>query len=94
MRTTNISQREIPVTIVVNKCDLNNRHPEVCQHGDLTVVHLSAKTGAGVDLLKQHLKTSMGYNEGGEGNFSARRRHLQLSGMREKFLAQWTTTIA
>jgi len=70
-------KREIPVTVVNNKCDLNDHHPELCQYGDMTVVYLSAKTGAGVDLLKQHLKTSMGYNDDGEGNFSARRRHLQ-----------------
>ncbi len=70
-------KREIPVTIAHNKCDLNDRHPEVCQYGDMTVVHLSAKTGAGLDLLKQHLKACVGYNECGEGNFSARRRHLQ-----------------
>jgi tRNA modification GTPase len=70
-------KREIPVTIVSNKSDMNNRQPEVCQYGDIMVVHLSAKTGAGVDFLKQHLKTTMGYDEGGEGSFSARRRHLQ-----------------
>ncbi len=70
-------KRKIPLTIVSNKSDLNNRQPEICQHGNMTVVHLSAKTGAGMELLRQHLKSSMGYDEGGEGNFSARRRHLQ-----------------
>ena len=69
--------REIPVTIVNNKCDLNDQNPAIGQYADMTVVHLSAKTGAGMDLLKQHLKACVGYNEGGEGNFSARRRHLQ-----------------
>jgi tRNA modification GTPase len=69
-------KREIPVTIVNNKCDLNDHHPEVLQQDDMTVIYLSAKTGAGVELLKQHLKTSMGYNDSGEGSFSARRRHL------------------
>ena len=69
-------ERNVPITVVSNKCDVNNRKPEVRQHGDMSVVHLSAKTGAGVDLLKQHLKSSMGYEEGGEGLFSARRRHL------------------
>ncbi len=78
--------REMPVTIINNKSDLNDRHAEVCQYGDLTVIHLSAKTGAGLDLLKQHLKTSMGYNEGGEGNFSARRRHLDSLERAKNFL--------
>jgi tRNA modification GTPase len=79
-------RREIPVTIVSNKSDLIDRAPGICQHGDITVIHLSAKTGAGVDLLKQHLKTSMGYHEGGEGNFSARRRHLQSLDHARNFL--------
>ena len=36
---------------------------------------LSAKTGAGVELLGQHLQRCVGYRGG--GGFSARRRHLQ-----------------
>jgi tRNA modification GTPase len=79
-------KREIPVTIVNNKCDLNKHQPEVCQQSGMSVVYLSAKTGAGVDLLKQHLKSSMGYKEGGEGNFSARRRHLQSLELAKNFL--------
>lgn len=70
-------QREIPYTIVSNKSDLSGHPPQVCLYDNVPVVYLSAKTGAGMDLLKQHLKTCMGYDEGGEGNFSARRRHLQ-----------------
>lgn len=79
-------KREIPVTIVNNKCDLNDRLPEVCQYDDITVISLSAKTGAGLDLLKQHLKTSMGYTDSGEGNFSARRRHLQSLELAKNYL--------
>ena len=69
--------RDIPVTIVHNKCDLSGRAPAVERIDDSEVIELSAKTGAGLDLLKQHLKECMGYSEGSEGNFSARRRHLQ-----------------
>ena len=69
--------RDIPVTIIYNKCDLAGREPAINQNQEMTIVNLSAKTGAGLDLLKQHLKESMGYQEVGEGNFSARRRHLQ-----------------
>ncbi len=66
----------IPVTIIHNKCDLARRDPLVHDDGESTVIELSAKTGAGMDLLRAHLKSCMGYEEGGEGNFSARRRHL------------------
>ncbi len=79
-------QRDIPITIVSNKTDLTEHSPHIHQHSGFTVVHLSAKTGAGMDLLKHHLKSSMGYNEGGEGNFSARRRHLQSLEQAKDFL--------
>lgn len=79
-------KREIPVTIVKNKCDLTHHHPEIQLLGDTPVIHLSAKTGAGIDLLKQHLKTCMGYQECGEGSFSARRRHLQALEQAKYFL--------
>jgi len=81
-------KRDIPITIVSNKSDLSEHSPHIHQHGEFTVVHLSAKTGAGMDLLKHHLKTSMGYHEGGEGNFSARRRHLQSLEQAKDFLLQ------
>jgi len=41
-----------------------------------TVLYLSAKTGAGVALLRERLKEAMGYRRSGEGRFMARRRHL------------------
>jgi tRNA modification GTPase len=43
---------------------------------DGDVIALSAKTGEGLDALREHLKQSMGYNESSGGRFSARRRHL------------------
>lgn len=78
--------RDIPVTVVYNKSDLTDHPPEVYQLSSKTVIHLSAKTGAGVNLLKQHLKICMGYKEGGEGNFSARRRHLESLDQANTFL--------
>lgn len=78
--------RDIPVTIVNNKCDLTQHQPKVTRLSDTDVVYLSAKTGAGVDLLKQHLKACMGYQEGAEGSFSARRRHLHSLAHAKNFL--------
>src|SRR5690606_37434334 len=40
------------------------------------LVVISAAAGEGIDALKQHLKTQMGYQQAGEGGFTARRRHL------------------
>ncbi|MBK6741201.1 MAG: tRNA uridine-5-carboxymethylaminomethyl(34) synthesis GTPase MnmE [Haliea sp.] len=78
--------RDIPVTIINNKCDLTSHAPEITQYCDTTVVRLSAKTGDGMELLKQHLKSCMGYRTGDEGNFSARRRHLHALEQARNFL--------
>lgn len=69
------SLREKPLTLIRNKCDLSQQ-PARLDNGNPTVITLSAKTGAGIDLLRQHLKVSVGYRGNGEGTFLARRRHL------------------
>ncbi len=62
----------IPVITVRNKIDLVGAAPG--RHGD--TVSLSAKTGAGVDSLRQRIRELAGYEDLGEGAFTARRRHL------------------
>ena len=79
---------EIPVTIINNKCDLTTNIPHVNLLSENPTINLSAKSGAGIDLLKNYLKTCMGYTEGGQGNFSARRRHLQALEQAQKFFLQ------
>ena len=69
-------QRDIPVSVIHNKCDLSGRDPSITSNKDSTSIHLSAKSGAGMQLLRQHLKSCMGYEDTSEGSFSARRRHL------------------
>tara|TARA_B100001540_G_scaffold316848_1_gene347836 strand:- start:5035 stop:6393 length:1359 start_codon:yes stop_codon:yes gene_type:complete len=69
-------QIERPVTVVANKCDLSGVAPQLREQDAYTVLHLSAKTGAGMALLREHLKQCMGYQDANEGAFSARRRHL------------------
>jgi tRNA modification GTPase len=65
----------IPVTIVRNKIDLGNLSPAI-RHGRFTEVALSALTGEGLDLLRDHLKACIGYRSADAGTLSARRRHL------------------
>lgn len=65
-----------PVTVLYNKIDLSGRLPAL-RDGDWgTEILLSARTEAGLDLLREHLKACMGYHGGEEGIFMARRRHL------------------
>jgi tRNA modification GTPase len=66
----------IPVTVIHNKCDLTGQSPESRTQGTSTILTLSAKTGAGMELLKQHLKQAMGYEADAGQQFIARRRHL------------------
>ena len=68
--------REKPLTLVRNKCDLLQLPAAIDPASPATIITLSAKTGAGMDLLRQHLKASIGYRGSGEGLFMARRRHL------------------
>ncbi len=64
------------VTVIFNKIDLTNGKagPRTGEWGE--EILLSAKTGDGVDALRQHLKACMGYRGAAEGGFMARRRHL------------------
>ena len=41
------------------------------------LIRLSARTGGGIDTLREHLKQSMGFSGNMEGGFIARRRHLE-----------------
>jgi tRNA modification GTPase len=71
----------VGLTLVRNKADINNKNTGLTTFIDQddsqhTIVTLSAKTGDGVDSLKEHLKKIMGYQGSTEGGFMARRRHL------------------
>ena len=66
---------ETGVTVIHNKIDLTCREPALQTADWGHELWLSAKTGAGLELLREHLKTCMGYH-GGEGSLMARRRHL------------------
>ncbi|MDS4068970.1 MAG: tRNA uridine-5-carboxymethylaminomethyl(34) synthesis GTPase MnmE [Candidatus Competibacter sp.] len=66
---------ETGVTVIHNKIDLTGREPALQTADWGHELWLSAKTGAGLELLREHLKTCMGYH-GGDGSLMARRRHL------------------
>ena len=68
---------KLPVTIVNNKIDLIGRAPCCDEAKQPAEIALSAKTGAGLDLLREHLKQVVGFQPVGEDSFLARRRHLE-----------------
>ena len=57
-----------------NKCDLRNEAAHVETRADGEHLWLSARTGVGLDSLRERLRAMAG-GEGG-GSFSARERHL------------------
>ncbi len=67
----------IDITTVYNKIDLQNLAPEIKTTATGTEIYLSILTGAGMDLLTEHLKESVGYNDSADDIFIARTRHLQ-----------------
>ena len=67
----------MPVTVIRNKVDLSGEPEGLEQLENFTLIRLSAQTKVGVNLLREHLKKSMGYQSSTEGGFLARRRHLQ-----------------
>ncbi len=75
-----LEQRPDPakVTLIRNKSDLSGEPValEISGDGHVTI-NLSARSTEGLDLLREHLKACMGYEQTSESSFSARRRHLE-----------------
>jgi len=65
---------KIPRLTVHNKIDIVAEVPRALPNGN--EIWLSAKTGAGIDLLRQRLLQIAGWSGAGEGVFIARARHL------------------
>lgn len=66
----------LAVTRVRNKADLVDAPIGRHDQKGMPEISLSAKTGAGVDVLRDYLKGLVAYDGAAEGDFSARRRHL------------------
>ena len=68
---------DVPVTLVFNKCDLAPGLPLADTASGPPRLWLSALTGEGLEQLRTHLKSCMGYQTVDGGAISARRRHLE-----------------
>jgi len=62
--------------VVHNKIDLGGAAAQRATRDDAEHIWLSARSGAGLDLLIAELKRHAGYGEAGDGAFSARARHV------------------
>ena len=82
------------LTLVRNKIDASHEAPGIDADATTPVIRLSATSGAGVDDLKEHLKSVMGYATTTEGRFSARRRHLEALDRAGRALANGEAQLA
>ena len=78
----------IPRLTIHNKIDVSGE----AARGDGDEVWLSAKTGAGLELLQQKLLQLAGWQAAGEGAFMARTRHLDALERAAAHLAQARVT--
>jgi tRNA modification GTPase len=65
---------------IFNKIDLLNSKAKLKQLNNDQIVYMSAKTGEGLDFLKQAIHNEVGFKkdlEGSENKFIARKRHLE-----------------
>jgi tRNA modification GTPase len=65
----------VALTTVRNKIDLTGEVPGL-EAGRPGVINISAATGAGIEALRERLRKLAGYENFGEGAFTARQRHL------------------
>ena len=72
----------VPVTLIFNKIDLSGAQANIDESRDPPQVFLSARTGAGLDLLRAHLKNRAGFISGDSGAFSAHDRHRHAGRVR------------
>lgn len=74
------------LSLIFNKCDLSGETVREDAQGELPTLYLSAKAEQGIDLLRNHLKRCVGF-EDGDSPFIARRRHIEaLNTAREHLL--------
>ncbi|MBK7490794.1 MAG: tRNA uridine-5-carboxymethylaminomethyl(34) synthesis GTPase MnmE [Nitrosomonas sp.] len=88
----NQAQHAIPVgkpqITVFNKIDLVSENPRTEDQEGNSAIYLSAKTGAGIELLRSKILQIAGwqFNQAGEGVFMARQRHLEALTQAKKHL--------
>ena len=68
-----VAAKKVPIRIIWNKID----QCSMAQTPDATHFYVSAKTGQGLDLLKQELLAVAGWQPESEGGILARKRHIE-----------------
>ena len=74
---------DIPVIVLRNKIDITDEAAGP-REDDAHTLNVSAKTGAGIDELRETIRRLAGYKDLGEGAFTARRRHVDAIALAAK----------
>jgi tRNA modification GTPase len=81
----------MPTARVENKVDLTGGTAGLASQAEVPLIRVSAKTGAGIEALRQWLLATAGWKPHGEGLFVARERHLvALENARQRLQAATT----
>jgi tRNA modification GTPase len=78
---------DIPATLVMNKIDLLGLGSRY-EQSQPACLYVSATSGEGIDLLREHLKECMGFQGADSGTVSARRRHLDALARTDRHLQE------
>lgn len=81
------------ITVIYNKIDLIGKQACIENINNHYSIYVSARTGEGLDLLREHLKSVVGYDSTQEGIFIARRRHLDILQRVQQYLQQACTQL-
>ncbi|MCX7085721.1 MAG: tRNA uridine-5-carboxymethylaminomethyl(34) synthesis GTPase MnmE [Methylococcales bacterium] len=83
----------IPVIKVFNKIDLINTDPKLEKTENGYKCYLSIKKNIGLDLLKAHLKDTVGFDTSADNVFLARRRHIEAIRIGSEFVESALTQL-
>ncbi|ABG42809.1 tRNA modification GTPase trmE [Paraglaciecola sp. T6c] len=78
--------KNMGLTVIRNKADLSGENVGKVQYDDYPVFQLSASHKQGIEVLAEHLKECMGFHSSNEGQFIARRRHIDAIERAEEHL--------
>lgn len=81
----------IPRILVLNKTDLPTLENSSGVFADIPMLRISAKTGAGIELLHDRLLEAVGWHAQESGVFMARERHIRALDLAQAHLGQAQT---
>ena len=83
----------IRITKIFNKIDLTEIKPKCVNTSKYTEIFMSIKNDQGTNLLIDHLKHCVGYDQNTEAVFTARRRHLVALDETENYIYNAVNTL-